>query len=425
MDKWKLLVKRGLKNRIFRKAFIISNIIIFVALMLLINLPIILAGFIDSEPVTINYSVAVFSEVNKVSSSDNTEFNIINYLQDHPNFIALEMNITFELVEQIDDFMNNSSLFNAYIELLSSDGYLISDNTVINIFISPHNQSLANPLFITLDRMRLEVLEINNIVNINLPPLEDEIDLASLISIIVTLPLFFIIIFGSQLLGVEIVDEKSSKAIEIIIASVPAKTHFLAKTSAVFLFMAIQTIIFILFSFIANGISMLFTNPGGNYDGTFDFISSLLGGINLTQILLFMILITFVASVFYLVIAAFFASLATTQEDYQTIQTPFVMVLLLGFYAAIFLPMLGDSFYSIIRVLSFIPFFSPFIVLTAFALGAITLGEMFLSILILILTTVGLIFLIAPLYKVTILDYDGGKMMTRIKKAYRLSRKNQ
>ena len=47
---------------------------------------------------------------------------------------------------------------------------------------------------------------------------------------IFVVPLFIIITFGLQMIGTEIIEEKRAKAIEIIIASVPPKTHFVAKT---------------------------------------------------------------------------------------------------------------------------------------------------------------------------------------------------
>jgi ABC-2 type transport system permease protein len=125
--------------------------------------------------------------------------------------------------------------------------------------------------------------------------------------------------------------------------------------------------------------------------------------------LLFMI----VGTLFYLVVAALFASMAVTQEDYQQFQSPLMITLVLAFYIGIFSPMLGAT--GFLKVMAFIPVFTPIVAPIALASGVLSIGEAVLALFIVGLFLVGSLYVVAPIYKVAILSYDQTKFFKRIK----------
>ena len=95
---------------------------------------------------------------------------------------------------------------------------------------------------------------------------------------------------------------------------------------------------------------------------------------------------------------------------------------MLGFYMALYIPSIGEPAYGFIKVMSFVPFMSPFMAVGAYTIGAINLLEILLALLVNVVAMVGLMFLISPLYKASILSYDNGKLLSRIKKVYSRSK---
>ena len=69
-------------------------------------------------------------------------------------------------------------------------------------------------------------------INLVLPPdyenPEESMMISSLMSFL-ALPMFLLVIMATQFVGVDIIEEKSTKAIETIISSVPANIHFYSK----------------------------------------------------------------------------------------------------------------------------------------------------------------------------------------------------
>jgi len=178
--------------------------------------------------------------------------------------------------------------------------------------------------------------------------------------VISVLPMFILIIMATQFVGVDIIEEKSTKAIETIIASVPSKMHFISKITASILFVIVQGALTIVYVTIASLIGKLgsassaVTLPAGT-TSLLSYLSDIIP--NWPIVLIFSLLFMIVGTLFYLVIAALFASMAVTQEDYQQFQTPLMLMLLAAFYIGIFAPIAGG--YTFMKVMAFIPIFTP------------------------------------------------------------------
>jgi ABC-2 type transport system permease protein len=195
---------------------------------------------------------------------------------------------------------------------------------------------------------------------------------------------------------------------------VPANTHFLSKIISSMLFIAIQSTLLLIFGFIGQLISTLFSKTNPSLEGVASVTELIAQYFPQWQsIVFFSILFIIVGSIFYLVIAAVIAASSVTQEDYQQFQSPMMLTLVAGFYIAIFAS--AAEAYGVLKVVSFIPFFAPLVVPVAYAVGAISIVDMVIALVLTSLFTFFIIKLIAPIYKVAILSYDQTKFMTRIK----------
>jgi ABC-2 type transport system permease protein len=402
MKKLKFLIFYGIKKRLFKRSFLISNIIIGLLTILIINIPTIIGLFDDDEEIFINIAYVV-------------DINMEHFI------IPLKETLNQGLEEDIFIFHEQSeTLKNTFFDQNDFDILLILENDNGRLTMELYRFDTSYDTLMIQTIQFLDVLNQNQtyespVINAFLPEdYEDPIinEIISSISSIFILPLFLIMTFGIQFVGVDIIEEKSSKAIETIISSVRANIHFLSKIISSLIFITIQSLLLIIYGLIGTLI--------GNQSSEITGVSTA----SLTEvfveyfpnwqgILLVSALFILVGALLYLVIAALTAAISSTQEDYQTFQGPMMIMLVVGFYISIFASAAGGD--TLLRITAFIPFFAPMTAPVAFASGLLTPLEVSLALLILMITTVIVIFLVTPIYKVAILSYEQTKLFKRLK----------
>jgi len=402
MKKLKFLITYGLKKRLFKKSFMISNVIIGLLTILIINLPTIIGLFDQEEDAFIQ--IAYVAENNTEAYISALEATLNQGLEEDLYILVPEDNTLIdEFFDQ--DFYDIFIILDSEAEQLHMTLYrfettydTVITQTVQFIDVLNQNQAYIPPTLETFLPVDYEDPVINEII--------------SGISSIFTLPLFLIMTFGIQFVGVDIIEEKSSKAIETIISSVRANIHFLSKIIASLIFITLQSLLLILYGMIGSLI--------GNQTSSITNVStSSLTEVfveyfpNWQGILLVSGLFILVGELLYLVIAALTAAIATTQEDYQTFQGPIMITLVIGFYISLFASAASGD--TILKISSYIPFFAPMTAPVAFASGLLTPLEVILALLVLVLTTVVMIILVTPVYKVAILSYEQTKLFKRLK----------
>ncbi|MFO7968501.1 MAG: ABC transporter permease [Candidatus Izemoplasmatales bacterium] len=409
MKKFKFLVSFGLKKRIFKKSFIISNIIIGIIIIGLVNIPSIISIFSDDtdEVETLNTAI--------VNNTNDTDYPL------ETNIIAT-LNQTYQdyQFEQIDNTLTDTQDFWDQEELdilIIFTGDLKQPNVEIFALNESHRSILTDPIQLILYDYQ-DIGYAN--YDIKSPPAtgedpglsdEDQMFIDGIGSILF-LPVFFLVIMATQFLGVDIIEEKSSKAIETIIASVPSKTHFLSKITASISFLLIQSGILIGFGILAVFVSKAFASSS-SIDGVSLFTEFARRIPNWPILLLITILFLIFGTLLFLVLAAFLAAISTTQEDYQQAQVPLIFLLLGGYYITIFLPILNAD--GLIRVFAYIPFFSTMVAPMAYIGGTISVIEAIISLVITIGFVILFLYIISPIYRVAILSYDETKFFKRVK----------
>jgi ABC-2 type transport system permease protein len=409
VNKFKFLVQFGLKKRIFKKSFVISNLIIGILIIGIINIPSIISFFSSDEDVVETINVAIINETDDQTYPLKSNL-ITSFNQSYEDYTFVDTDYDY-----IDDesFWDQSEL-NLLIRFSG-------DLTQPNVEIYSYDQNLKAMITTPIQLILYDYQDIGYAnYDIKSPPSTgeeggmSEADKAFLdgIGSILFLPVFFLVIMATQFLGVDIIEEKSSKAIETIIASVPAKTHFLSKITASISFLLIQSMVLIGFGLLATLVGKAF-ETSSDVEGISLFQEFANRVPNWPELLIFSVLFMFFGALLFLILAAFLAAVSSTQEDYQQFQAPLIFLLLGSYYLTIFLPILNAD--GLLKVFAYIPFFSMMVAPLAFVTGTIGLWSIIISLIITIVTVVVVLYFVSPMYRVAILSYEHTKFFKRIK----------
>ncbi len=237
----------------------------------------------------------------------------------------------------------------------------------------------------------------------------------------IILPFFMLTIILVQMIGAEVNDEKTTKSMEIIISNVSPEIHLASKVAAGNLFVIIQVVLLFAYAILgiitrkALGAASITNGVGAYIEGLItsvastEFISSLVVVIPLLVILLIVTLLA------YSLLAGVLASMTTNNEDFQQLQTPIVVVSLIGYYLAMLAGMFKGSLF--IRILSYVPFISAILSPSLYILGDVGIIDVIIS----ILLSIGVVYLLIKygirIYKVGILNYSSKGLWKKMFKA--------
>ena len=419
------LTKVSFNKKAKSKWFIVTNIILFITMVVLLNIPRIIELFGGDFESRTNIIVVdnagaydIFESNLKIVDTDgalavslntNTVDQIKENLTDEDLIVVLNTSPTEYLTSEIIsnnkiDSLTYQSIFQALNSTKSTVGMLAA-NIDPNILASISSS-------ITVDR---------TILNEEATTDENMDMVMSSIFPTLILPFFMLIIFLVQMVGGEICEEKTTRSMEIIIGNVSPKMHLMSKVLASNLFVMLQGILLIIYCIIAYLISSFL---GGNSLGSVIDFGSIINTLNTSGIMnsiifvvpitLIMILLSFIA---YALVAGILASMTVNIEDFNQLQTPIMLISVAGYYLAIMAAMFDGSIF--IRIISYIPFLSVFISPTLFLLGQITIIDMLISVIILILFIYVLLKFGLKVYKTGILNYSSGKVWSRLFKAFK------
>lgn len=239
---------------------------------------------------------------------------------------------------------------------------------------------------------------------------------------LIILPFFMLTIFLVQMIGAEVNDEKTTRGMEIIISNVSPTTHFFSKVIAGNLFVLIQGGLLFLYAgiglfmknFIGGNIHNGFTNQMGSMID--EVLKSGLGDklIYIIPLTLILMILTFVA---YSLLAGVLASMTTTIEDFQQLQTPIMVISMVGYFLAVMSSGFTGSLF--IKIFSYIPFISAILSPSLLMMGEIGITDIIVSIVLVSITIFILVKYGLKIYKVGILNYSSkdlwGKMFKALK----------
>ena len=282
---------------------------------------------------------------------------------------------TEKLIIKLDDQKENSDQLRMKFDndqwIVSSVYPLTADQTsAIYHIIQNYCQ---NTLMETIDHQQLTIVNdalfptmINDVSS------SSEIDATkqNLMFMIIT-SIYFMMLSYSSVIANEVVYEKTSKILELILTSVSAKTHFISKMLIGWLTIMIQTLL-------TGGIIALWILIRNSYDGGFGLLafgnrlgiipmkflsfSELLSYLKIDgqMISAFMIALVFLVLgiLFLQMIMVIVSSFVTSIEESSNVQAPCYLILLVIYYFTLFVNNPYQMSEGIGYILSFVPFFS-------------------------------------------------------------------
>lgn len=434
-SKLNYLIGVSLKRKIKTKWFLVANLVLALVIVGIINIDSIITFFggdfndkmkiyvIDDTKVSYELFTSGMQETDpNLIGSEGGSYEIVKYektfeeakkeVEENKNTIVIHFEEDLEntlkatiLSEQFLDSLDSQIIINAInntkvaLALTNSN---ISPEQIASIYSSPIIERIY------LDETKKSEDENMEIITTTVFPM-------------VILPFFMLTIFLVQMIGAEVNDEKTTRGMEIIISNVSPKTHFFAKVIAGNLFVLFQGILLVAFV----GLGVLVRHfIGGNtiVNGLGSEVGKIVEGLASTGIAskfiyiiplsLVLMILTFIA---YSLLAGILASMTTNTEDFQQLQTPIIVISLVGYYLAMMAGVFDGAIF--IKILGFVPLISAILAPSLLVLGQFGIFEVIIAILFVIVTNWLLIKYGLRIYKVGILNYSSNGLWKKMFKA--------
>lgn len=432
-NKLKYLTKISLNKKIKTKWFVIANVCLLLLIVGLVNADSIIKFFggdfdkvtnilvIDNTNQTVYDDIETYySEYSKyVEDMSKTEISLYeDTLEKAKAEVKEDDSILLVINEDENNFINAEIIVNKDVDPIISQIISTSLNTVkTNIALKHYN--ISESMLATIDSpVVVEKTSLDDSKST-----DEMMDLVMGVAFpIMILPFFMLTMFLVQMIGAEINEEKTTRGMEIIISNVSPRVHFFSKLIASNLFVLIQGALLFIDVVVALVIR-IFIGGGSlsNIAGDVD-ISSIIKSLSETgfmdnlvciiPITLILMILTFIA---YSLVAGILASMTTNMEDYQQVQTPIIIISLVGYYLSMMAAMFDGSI--IIRILSYVPFISALLAPALLVLGQIGIIDILIALVILIGTIYILFKYGLRIYKVGILNYSSNGLWKKMFKA--------
>ncbi len=436
INKLSYLTQISLSKKMKTKWFLWANIILLIAIVGLLNIDNIVKFFggdfsnnidilvIDNTNNSYDYLETTYKEYTKTLDLNTT---LKHYSKSYDDAIK-EIKDTDNLILVLDpdptNYLKANLIANSTIDTTTSQILTYSLNSLrSNIALTKYNLSKE-----TLDDINGSITLTKTLLNKDNSADSDLI--MNVVFPLIILPFFMLTMFLVQMIGAEINEEKTTKSMEIIISNVSSRTHFFSKLLAGNIFVLSQGLLLIIY--LAIGLIIRFILGGGTLldNSTSTIVTQLVSSVNTTgltsklayliPITIIIMLLTFIA---YSLVAAILASMTTNIEDYQQVQTPIIIISIIGYYLAIMASMFKGSIF--IKILSYLPFLSALLVPSLLSLGQIGIIDVIISFALLLLTIYILFKYGLKIYKVGILNYSSTNIWTKIIKALKTNSKER
>ncbi|OEL09801.1 ABC transporter permease [Staphylococcus equorum] len=409
MDKFFATFSLTYKNKVKTKSFVIFTAIVILLMVGAANINQIIDLF-DDGPDKVGV-VSSNDEIYKVIKSQGDQ------LDEGADFKQLSE-------KQAKSQVKNEKLDKAYVIKLSEDqklsGKILSKDTVSEqdkqklkaTLSTVQTQFVAANLNLSQDELKQlqsqsevtsEVLADNaNNSNLN----EAQKGFNTMIVYAGVMLIFFIVFNYASQVAMEIATEKTSRVIEMIITSVSPVTHILAKMAGVVSVALTQISIFI----VAGIICFLVFDIGDMLKG-FDIEPNELT----VQLIVVGIISMIIGILSYIILASILGSITARIEDINQSLMPMTLISMIAFYISFFSIMNTDTL--LVKITSFIPLLSPFVMFVRASTPDVAIWEIVLSMVISIITIFILLWVAVRSYKDTILSFDKG-FMSSVKRIF-------
>lgn len=227
---------------------------------------------------------------------------------------------------------------------------------------------------------------------------QNEKGFSSFIVMVGSLLMMFIIINYANQIAMEVATEKTSRVSEMIITSVKPSLHIIAKILGVLAVALTQLLIL--------GLTVLICAY------VFDFTQTLKGldfvvTPHILRLMTFGVLFLIIGVFAYVIFAAILGNLTARIEDIGQTMMPLTMLMLASFYTG-YIGGLTNPDNIIVKVASYVPFFSPFVTFARLSIPETPTYEGIIAIVIHLVLIVVLFYFATKSYKNAVLTFEKG-----------------
>ncbi|MBC2262610.1 ABC transporter permease [Listeria sp. FSL L7-0091] len=393
MSKFWVITKQVYKRRVKTKSFLISLLF-----------PVLIAALIAGIPKMVDYfdstktiaKIAVLSDNPIFAQSlakDKNHFKVNTAINDKKaaqsalkkgkidGFVSItQKNDTVSAVYTTQETAGQDVLTRLTEDLTATK---IAEKAAAYKITNEQLQSITSPVSVIND------LESNNQLT------NHEKDVMSAAVLILTLVIFIFVMSYANIVASEIATEKGTRIMEVILSSVSARTHLFAKLTAI-IFMLLTQIGF----YVVCGAVVLVA--GRNTD----MVQNILDQIAVFPAYYLVLNLVFVilGLLLYILLAAMIGSMVPNVETVAQFIYPMTILAIIGYWGSIAAANAPDNLLVIIG--SYIPTFSPMMMLARMDLLSVSTIGIFSSLAILVASVVGAFFLTVRLYQGNVLLYS-------------------
>lgn len=430
--KTKFLIKQSLAKKINTKWFKVVNVLLLILLVAIANIDTLInsfgGDFKEEKNIYVVDKVGVYETFQsyfatvKETVDDLANYTLVESQEEIADLTAKleeeQDNIVIAINPSTTDYMEASIYSYEPLDLVINQLITTSLSTVKSEYALASSNIDPGVLASVTSPIKIESI----ITNTEAENSEAKDIMSAGVIMIFLVPFFILIVILTQMIGAEINDEKSTRGMEIIISNVSPKAHLFSKIVSSTLFALIQLGLMLLYGGIALIIRYLIngsitSSAISSFDikGLVDMLKNSGMLALITKSLLPVSILFILSFLIYALLASILASMTTSIEDYQQLQTPLMLILMAGYYLGLMASVFNGSLF--IKIVSFIPFLSALVAPTLFWLGQTTIWELWLSIGIL-LATCFLIFKYGiRVYKVGILNYSSKDLWKKVFKS--------
>lgn len=398
-----------MKDLLKRKSFIISNIVIWVIIIALFNVPNILKMINGDDDTSSNQKLLIVDNNNSFEGS-------LEVLKESELGYDIQISNDELSFDNIKEKIENGDINQAII-IKSENGNINIEYIVENLlYVSEVPKDIVSSLStiytnLQISKLNLTPQQLQNITpnfSFEMKQTEtQEVQGNNIVMMLLSLVLFYAIYFCAYQVSTSITTEKTSKIIETLVTSTNPRTIVLGKTIGIGIVGLLQVVAMIIIALISNSLFL--------EEGILDKIISIE---NLTPFLLIMTLVYFLLGYFaYALMYALTGSTVSKPEDVQSANSPVAILAVIGFYLAYFTMMNPTSDLNVFA--SIFPLSSAFCMPFRIMMGIATTKDIILSILVLILTIVIIARISIKIYSNAILNYSSKINLKDIFKFYK------
>ncbi len=424
MNKIGTVIGFTFRNKVKTKAFLITTLVLAIIISIAINIPYLIQLFTgeDLKSGSTKVGLVYGQQVELAEQLDsywkaqnNDEFTFVKY--DTSDAAVLKKDIEDGKIDGYLEFSEEqATLFPSVVYSSNEDDGL---NPIAQAELSGALQAVKMQVIVKDSLTAEQIAELKkpvqfNAQNINVdasaPKANEKDESTQMMNFGVVYILIILFFFTSMTTGnmiaAEVTTEKSSRIMEILITSVSPLTQMFGKVIGMFLVGLTQIATFVLV--IIGNLLM-----PQNKEVLADF------NIDLSQVSIDVLVYGFIFYVLgyflYAVLFAAIGSIVSRTEDLGQAVMPITMLSLAAFYVGTF--SMGAPNTMLMKVSSFIPFLSPTTMIVRIGIGEIAVWEIWVSILLLVISILFFGWLSAKIYRTGVLMYGKRPTMKELRKA--------